>query len=191
MNIPRIQIQQGYSQIGLETTKGQLSMEQPRASLNMNRQPGVLMMDHITPRLEIDSRKAWSALGKPRMEEMTDRIANSSLQIAMQHIADIARDGDRMMAIQEGGNVFAQLARENVFKDRPRVEVAGEPGYDNVDISFIPGEVHTRYTGGKLTFNPETYKPVTNYDREKVNAYLIQKNYINISVTNSQLDTVV
>lgn len=191
MNIPRIQIQQGYSQIGLQTTKGQQSIEQPRPSLNINRQPGVLTMDHTMPRLEIDSRKAWSALGKPRMEEMMDRIAQSSHQIAMQNIANIARDGDRMMAIQEGGNVFAQLARENVFKDRPRVEIAGEPGYDNVDISFTSGEVQTSYTPGKLSFNPETYKPVINYEREKVNVYLIQKNYINISVTNSQLDTVV
>lgn len=191
MNIPRIQIQQGYSQIGLQTKKGQQSIEQPRPSLNMNQQPGVLKMERTMPSLMIDSRKAWSALGKARIEEMTDRIASSSLQISMQNIAEIARDGDRMMAIQQGGNVFAEIARENVFKDRPRVEVMGEPGYDNVEITFIPGQVNTTYIPGGVTFNPETYKPVIDYQLGKVNTYLTQKNYINISVIGNQLDTVV
>ncbi|RAR42453.1 DUF6470 family protein [Paenibacillus sp. MDMC362] len=191
MNIPRIQLQQGYSQIGLQTTKGQQSIEQPRPSLNMNRQSSVLEMERTMPSLMIDSRKAWSALGKPRIEELTDRLAQSSLQISMQNIAEIARNGDRMMAIQQGGSVFAEIARENVFKDRPRVEVMGEPGYDNVEITFIPGQVNTTYIPGGVTFNPETYKPVIDYQPGKVSTYLTQKNYINISVIGNQLDTVV
>ncbi|MGG4107867.1 DUF6470 family protein [Paenibacillus sp. FSL W8-0187] len=191
MIIPRIQIQQGYSQIGLQTTKGQLSIEQPRPTLDMRQQRGVVEMEQTKASLEIDSRKAWSALGKPRIEELTDRIAQSSLQISMQNIAEIAQNGDRMMAIQEGGNVFAEIARENVFKDRPRVEVMGEPGYDNVEITFIPGQVNTTYIPGGVTFNPETHKPVIDYQPGKVSTYLTQKNYINISVIGNQLDTVV
>lgn len=191
MNIPRIQIQQGYSQLGLETTKGQQSIEQPRPVLNMEQHRGNLEMERTMPALEIDSRKAWSALGKPRIEEMTDRIAQSSLQISMYNVAEIARNGDRMMAFQEGGNVFADIARENVFKDRPRVELIGEPGYDNVDITFIPGEVHTSFQPGGVTFKPETYKPVIDYYPGKVNPYLIQQNFIFMSATGKQLDAVV
>lgn len=191
MNIPRIQIQQGYSRIGLEITKGQQSIEQPRPSLNMTQQRGKLVMERTNPALEIDSSRAWSALGVAPIAEMNDRIAQSSHQISMHNIAEIARAGDRMMAIQEGGNVFAEIARENVFKDRPRIEVTGEPGYDNVDITFIPGQVNTTYIPGEVTFNPETHKPVIDYQLGKVNTYLTQKNYINISVIGNQLDTVV
>lgn len=191
MNIPRIQIQQGYSQLGLEITEGQHSIEQPRPSLNMKQQRGILEMEQTSPVLEIDSRRAWSALGRARFEEMTDRIAQSSLQISMHNIAEIARNGDRMMAFHEGGNVFAEIARDNVFKDRPRVELTGEPGYDNVKITFTPGEVHTNYTPGGVTFNPETHKPVIDYYPGKVNPYLIQQNFIFMSVTGKQLDAVV
>lgn len=191
MNIPRVQIQQGYSQIGLETTKGQQSIEQPRPSLNMKQERGVLEMEQTMAGLEIDSRKAWSALGKSRFEEMTDRIAQSSLQISMYNIAEIARNGDRMMAFQEGGNVFAEIARDSIFKDRPRVELTGEPGYDNVDITFNPGQVHTEYTPGDVTFNPETFKPVVDYYPGKVNPYLVHQNYIFMSATGKQLDAVV
>lgn len=191
MNIPQIQIQQGYSRLGIETTQGQQSIEQPRPSLNMQQHRGVLEMEQTKPELEIDSRKAWSALGKPRIEEMTDRIAQSSLQISMYNIAEIARSGDRMMAFQNGGNVFAEIARDNVFKDRPKVELIGEPGYNNVDITFIPGQVHTTFQPGGVTFNPETYKPVIDYYPGKVNPYLIQQNYIFMSATGKQLDAVV
>ncbi|WP_339220309.1 DUF6470 family protein [Paenibacillus sp. FSL W7-1332] len=191
MNIPHIQIQQGYSRVGLEITKEQQNIEQPRPSLNMKQQYGVLEMEQTRPVLEIDSRKAWSAIGKARFEEMTDRIAQSSLQISMHNIAEIARNGDRMMAFQEGGNVFSEIARDNVFKDRPRVELTGEPDYDNVEVTFIPGQVHMNYTPGSVSFNPETHKPVVDYYPGKVNPYLIQKNYIFISVTGEQLDAVV
>lgn len=191
MNIPRIQIQQGYSQIGLETTKGQQSIEQPRPSLNMKQQRGQLEMETTSPSLEIDSRKAWSALGVARIIEVNDRIAQSSLQISMHNIAEIARNGDRMMAIQENGNVFAEIARDNVFKDRPRIEVTGEPGFDNVDITFVPGQIHTNYIPGRVSFKPETHRPVINYNPGKVNPYLVQKNFIYMSVTSDQLDTVV
>jgi hypothetical protein len=191
MNIPRIQIQQGYSQVGLQTTKGQQSIKQPRPSMNMTQNQAVLEVVQAKGTLEIDSRKAWSALGKARFEEATDRIAQSSLQISMQNIADIARNGDQMMATHEGGNVFAEIARNNVFKDRPRVEITGDPGYDNVDITYIPGQVKTNYIPGGVSFNPETHKPVVDYYPGKINPYLINQNFIFMSATGKQLDAVV
>lgn len=191
MNIPRIQIQQGYSQIGLQSTKGQQSIEQPRPSINMTQKKAILEVEQAKGTLEIDSRKAWSALGKARFEEATDRIAQSSLQISMQNIADIARNGDQMMATHEGGNVFAEIARNNVFKERPRVELTGDPGYDNVDVTYIPGQVKTNYIPGGVSFNPEIHKPVVDYYPGKVNPYLINQNFIFMSATGKQLDAVV
>ncbi|MGC6583525.1 DUF6470 family protein [Paenibacillus sp. Dod16] len=191
MNIPQIQIQQGYSQIGLEITKGQQRIEQPRPSINMTQKKAILEVEQAKGTLEIDSRKAWSALGKARIEEVTDRIAQSSLQISMQNIADIARNGDQMMATHKGGNVFAEIARNNVFEERPRVEITGDPGYDNVDITYTPGQVQTSYIPGGVSFNPETFKAVIDYYPGKVNPYLINQNFIFMSTTGKQLDAVV
>ncbi|MGG3284509.1 DUF6470 family protein [Paenibacillus solani] len=191
MNIPRIQIQQGYSRIGLETTKGQQSIEQPRSSINMTQKQAVIEMERVEGTLEIDSRKAWSALGKARFEEVTDRVAQSSLQISMQNIADIARNGDLMMATHKDGNVFAEIARDNVFRERPSVEITGDPGYDNVDITYNPGQVQTNYIPGGVSFNPETFKPIIDYYPGKVNPYLISQNFIFMSVTGKHLDAVV
>ena len=59
-----------------------------------------------------------------------------------------------MMATHEGGNVFAEIARNNVFKERPRVELTGDPGYDNVDVTYIPGQVKPTIFQVKLALIP-------------------------------------
>lgn len=191
MQFPQIQIQQGYSKLGLQTTRGQQSIEQPRPSLNMSQKHVSIEIESVKGKLEIDSRKAWSALGKARFEEVTDRIAQASLQISMQNIAEIAQNGDRMMAIHKNGNVFSDLARQNAFKERQPIEIAGEPGYDNVDITYTPGQIQMNYIPGGVKFQPEVHRPVIDYYPGKVNPYLISQNFIFLSVSGQQLDAVV
>ncbi|GAA0137581.1 hypothetical protein YSY43_44220 [Paenibacillus sp. YSY-4.3] len=190
MQIPRIQINQGYSKLGIETTRGQFSIEQPRPSLNLHQEPGKLEMEQARPTLEIDSRKAWSALGMAKFAEFTDRIAQSSLESSMRNIAEIAQAGDRMMAFHQPGNAFAEIARQNVLKDRP-IEFMGPAGYDNVDVTFTPGSLSMNYLPGKVSADPVIRKPVVDYYPGKVNPYLIQKNFIFMTATSRNLDEVV
>lgn len=190
MNIPRIQIQQGYSKIGIETTRGHYSIEQPRPELNMKQESGRLELRTEKSNLEIDSRKAWSAVGMARIAEMNDRIAQSALQISYQNIGNIASDGDRMMQIQQKERAFGEIARNKVLQEYP-IEICGEPGFDNVDITYTPSKLNMSYIPGSVTFDVKTSKPVVDYYPGKVNPYLIQKNFISISVTGQFLDAVV
>lgn len=190
MRIPQIQIQQAFGRIGLEMIKGQWSIEQPKPILNLHQESGKLEMERSEGTQEIDTRKAWSALGKAKFDEFTDRIAQSSLESSMQNIAEIAQAGDRMMAIQNPGNAFAELARQNAFKVRP-MEFRGEPNYDNVEVTFTPGSLSMNYMPARVTADPEIRKPVVDYYPGKVNPYLIQKNFIFITATGRNLDEVV
>lgn len=190
MNIPQVQIQQGMSRIGLEISKGSWSIQQPRPSLNMEQEKGTLEIEKSQASLDIDSRRAWSAVGKARLEELTDRIAQSSLGSSMQNIADIVQAGNRMMACHQKGNAFAEIARQNAFRDRP-IEICGQAGYDNVDITYIPATVDINFIPGGVQIHPEVKKPSIDYYPGKVNPYLMQKNYIFMSATGKQLDAVV
>lgn len=190
MQVPRIQIQQGFSRLALETTKGEWSIEQPRPSLNLHQEPGKLEMERSKPTLEIDARKAWSALGKAKFDEFTDRVSQSSLESSMQNIAEIAQAGDRMMAFHQPGNAFAEIARQNALKDRP-IQFMGPPDYDNVDVTFTPGSLNMNYLPGRVSADPVIRKPVVDYYPGKVNPYLIQKNFIFMTATNRHLDEVV
>ncbi|WP_435922724.1 DUF6470 family protein [Paenibacillus sp. DYY-L-2] len=190
MQIPRVQIQQGFTKLGLETTKGQWDIKQPRPLLNLHQEHGKISIERTEGKLEVDPRKAWSALGRAKFDELTDRIAQGSLESSMQNIAEIAQAGDRMMAIQKQGNAFAEIARQNALKERP-IETRGEPNYDNVDVTFTPGSLSMNYMSGRVTADPELRKPVVDYYPGKVNPYLIQKNFIFITATGRNLDEVV
>lgn len=190
MRVPQIQIQQGFSRISIETTKGQWSIQQPRPILNLHQEPGKLELERSEGTLDIDPRKAWSALGKANFDEFTDRISQSSLQSSMQNIAEIAQAGDRMMAFHEPGNAFAEIARQNAFKERP-IEFRGEANYDNVDVTFTPGSLSMNYLPAKVTAEPELKKPIVDYYPGKVNPYVIQKNFIFMTATGRNLDEVV
>jgi len=190
MNIPRIQIQQGYSKIGLEITKGQWSIEQPKAELNMRQQAGNLEINYTPGKLDIDQSKAWAALGVGTSMEMIDRIAQNAMESSMQNIAEIAHAGDRMMQITNKNNAFADLAYQNFMKDRP-INILGEPSFDNVDITYTPESMEMNFTRRGVTFDPELHKPIMEYTPGDVSVYLIQKNFIHFSSTGTQLDAVV
>ena len=187
MQLPKIQISQGRAQIGMTTTRGELSIQQPRAEINLHQEAAKVILTTERPRLEIDSRKAWSALARANFEEITDRIAQNALRTSMEYIGEIAQDGDRMMAIQTHENAFAEIARSHVFKER-EMDLLGEASYDNVDVKFTPGSIRTEVQAGKVEANPVIHKPAVDYYPGKVNPYLVQKNYIFFSSTGENLD---
>ncbi|MCG7407988.1 DUF6470 family protein [Paenibacillus sp. ACRRX] len=190
MNIPRIQINQQFAKLGIESTGGQLSIETPVPKLEVSQKHVSVQMNHSDAQLEIDSRKAWSALGRARFEEVTDRIAQDSLQISMQNVANIASEGDRLMAFHNKQNAFAEIAREKMFREYP-IQIAGPPSYDNVDVVYTPGELHTEWSPGSVSFQFERTKPQIDYYPGKVNPYLVQKNFIFFSSNGMQLDAIV
>ncbi|MFB5674713.1 DUF6470 family protein [Paenibacillus terreus] len=190
MNFPRIQIHQGYSKIGLETVKAELSIEQPRAELNMKQQLGEMEIRRTPGSLAIDQSRAWSALGLGASQEMMDRIAQSAKDSGMQAIAEIAQAGDRMMATHKGGDPFAELAYQRFMRDRP-INILGEASYDNVDITYTSGTTEIDYRPRDVSFDPRYNMPVIEYTPGSVNAYIAQKNFINFTVTGSNLDTAV
>ena len=189
MNVPQLQINQGYSQIGLQSTKGELRIEQPEASMTIQQERGQLDIQTQEGSLQIDSRRAWSALGRANFAELTDRIAQGSLQMSYQAIAKTVDDGNRMMATHEEGNPFAEIAREVVFEDHS-INICGEARFDNVDVQYTPAQVKQDYTPGDVSIQVEMNKPRIDYYPGKVNPYLIQKNYIFMTSNGRSLDAI-
>ncbi|AWB46235.1 hypothetical protein DCC85_20100 [Paenibacillus sp. CAA11] len=188
MQIPQIRIQQGYTKIGMDVAPGKLSIEQPKAELNMHQQPGDMQIRTTSGEMQIDQSKAWSALGYGPSLEMMDRIAESSHAIASQRIAEIAQAGDRMMQIQNKGNVFADLAREAVFKQYP-MELRGPASFNNVQFQYMPGTMDISYTPKGVSFDPVLNEPEIEYTARQLNIYVAQKNYIHFSTAiGSNLD---
>lgn len=190
MNIPHIQINQSYSRIGLDQQRGSLNIESPVPVVEINQEQGTVQIERTRGELFVDSRKAWSALGHASFGEVTDRIAQNSLEISMQNIANISSEGDRMMAFHTGEKAFGEIARDQATREYP-IEICGEPNYDNVDVTYSPGEISTTWKTAQVNFHFERAEPRIDYYPGKINPYLIQKNYIFFSSTGKQLDAVV
>lgn len=190
MNMPSIQINQQFSKIGLDRDAGKLLIEKPNSMLEITQDQGSFQIERTASQLSVDSRKAWSALGHAKLEEVTDRIAQTSLEISMQNIANISSAGDRMMAFHTGEKAFGEIARDQALRQYP-IEISGDPSYDNVDVTYIPSEISTTWETAQVYFDFEPAKTRIDYYPGKVNPYLIQKNYIFFASTGQQLDAVV
>ena len=189
MNVARIQINQQYTKIGLERDKESLNMKTSASKMEITQDHGGFHIKRSDGELSIDSRKAWSALGHARIEEVTDRIAQNSLEISMQNIANISSEGDRMMAFHTGEKAFGEIARDRIARQYP-IEINGEANYDNVDVTYTPGDVTTSWEANQIQFEYEPTKLRVDYYPGKINPYLIQKNYIFFTSTGQQLDAV-
>ncbi|MFC0212907.1 DUF6470 family protein [Paenibacillus chartarius] len=178
----RLSIRQTFGQIGIQTNEGSVSMESTRGEMQIQQPPAKVEMQSPAAVLTIDSSAAWDALGVgPNLATMS-RIYSQSSSIALQAIAKIVADGNRMAQITNPNNAFAELAAD-VFERESPIQIAGEPGYNNVKVQI---------EAQKPTIDIQAQKPVIQYTPGNVNIqytpgnvdiYMRQQNSIKISVS--------
>ncbi|MEB3102343.1 DUF6470 family protein [Ferviditalea candida] len=186
MNDLRLSIRQTYAQIGIRThrasqdihsNKGDLSIQQPQAKMDIQ-QPG--------GELTIDSSAAWTALGIGPNLEWTNFIYSQSKSIALQAIARIVEEGNRMAQITNPRNAFADLAKDVYFRENP-VEYVGEASYFNVKVHYQPRAPIINIEPQKPQIQYTPNKPEVQYNPGSIEMYLQQKNSINIQVSQYDL----
>lgn len=103
------------------------------------------------PRVHIDVRQAQADIGLKPIGQIAREQAARGHRVAWQAIAQIAREGDELARIEEGGNPIAEQARRRGWRDlQVNIDVAPkhpvlvelEPG--EVGVQLIPGQVRIR-----------------------------------------------
>lgn len=178
--IPMIQITQQYAKIGFDADLGSYDIKQPRATLEITSTPATV--DIYSPRgeLNINQSKAWDALGVGGNLDWTLQIYTQSKNIALQGIARIVEDGNRMAAsIHSKSNPIADMAREHAYAELVPFELPS-PSYDHVDINYMPRKPEINVTVGKVNIDSHPNQPEINYTRGKFDSYMQQYNSIKI-----------
>ncbi len=185
MQIPTIQIRQSPGKIAIETTPAQLNLQQPGPTVDMKQIKPEQHFSTTPGNLEINQDKAWDALGFANNLEMMSRIYTKASDIALQGIARIVENGNRMAAIHLGGNPIADMAWEwrHSF---PEMDVQGPSSFDNVDLSYTPSKVNIDTTPGRVELNVQVNRPVAEYQRGNVNIYVSQ--FPNLEIIPPQID---
>jgi hypothetical protein len=110
ISMPTIQIQQRYAQIGIDADLGAFHISQPIATFEINTTPAKLDAQYRQGTLRIDQSKAWDALAVGSNLNLMQRIYSEAKNIALQGTARIVENGNRMAAIQNDTNAFAEIA---------------------------------------------------------------------------------
>lgn len=186
VSIPSIQIKLTHAKLHIDADLGRYEIKQPRPTFEMEQHPTKQTIEQPRGDLRIDQTRAWDALGRTNILVVMDRIYSQARDIALEAIGRIAEDGDRMAAIHTKEDVIPALA-ERVRVSFPEMQYAGEPSYDNVDITYEKRKPEIQAERGGVEINTHPNPPEIQYHRGKLEIYMRQ--YPNVEIIPPMIDT--
>jgi len=151
-----------------------VSIQQPKADQNIKQHP---------PKLTIDQSNAWSNLGLKNVFERTRDAAQHGNQVHHEGLARMAREGDELMRIENGGNPIAAQAKRNAgwdFDYKP----GGMPVYDLVSLNYEPGRAEINNQRKEPIIQATPRKPQLQYQAGQVSVQTEQYSDVQIDVEN-------
>ncbi|MEK0313764.1 DUF6470 family protein [Cohnella sp. 56] len=177
---PQIQIQQTYAQLGIDADLGTQHIEQPRPTFEMEQPRAKLEIQSPNGRLEIDQSKAWDALGLGGHLNVMNNIYSMAPQIALQGLARIVDEGNRMADLTNPGNPFAEFAMDwrRTFDE---FDFRGPAAYNNVSVNYVPGNLSIEASASPVQLRTAVNAPILSYDRGKLDIYMQQYGSVQIT----------
>jgi len=185
MMVQPVQIRQTPALLGIDADPGKQEMSQPRATLEITTERSKLEMRQPQGELDIDQSRAWDALGLGNMLESMNRIYSQAKNVALQGIARIVENGNRLAAIHLDTNAFADIAEQQKF-EHFELDYFGPASFDNVDIHYTARKPEISYEPAKVNIYSHPNRPEHIYHRGKLDIYMIQ--YPKVEFTPPQLD---
>lgn len=180
-SIPHIQIRQQYARIGIDADLGRYTIKQPRPTFEIDQTLATMTIRQPQGELEIDQTRAWDALARTNILEVMQRIYGQAREVAMQGIAKIVENGNRMAAIHKSSaDAFAELARD-IRVSFPEMQYAGEASFDNVDIRYTARRPEIGATAHPVRINSKVNPPEVDYHRGKLDIYMQQYGKVEIT----------
>ncbi len=125
--------------IGIRTMPGQLNMKNRAARLEMHQEQAALEIETRRPVLEIDQYRSMAQMGYKKTADVTLELAQRGRQAAMEYIAAKSDEGNRLKAIEKGGNAIREIAMNKAWPQKQR-----QGGFTPIvgpDFHATPGEV--------------------------------------------------
>jgi hypothetical protein len=192
VQVPQIRMQQTYAQLGLNIKKPVQEIQQPRAELNLRQEPAILEIRQAKGTLSIDTSEAQANIDLRGPLRRTRDNAEYGYRKAMEAIAQIAQEGDRLAAIERGGNPIAEIAfEESVIYHNTEIIAEGSIVGDGIEIRYDlrPAEIDVQVRGKRM--DPVIHKPIHNYTPGKVEGYIRQWNSVTIDFVGLHVDQVI
>ncbi|MFA9558924.1 DUF6470 family protein [Evansella sp. AB-rgal1] len=190
MQIPKIQIHTQRAETGISQNRPSMSIRQQQADLDIKQDlAGSFRLSSTASKLFIDQSEAFADAGSIPPLRRASNWAASTKQSVMQYIAKVARQGEQLKKIENGGNAIVGLAKENGERRSYEVGLGYVPKTAfKVRFNYVPSEVSVDidWKGPQIRFKKN--EPNIHIPRWESNVYLQQKNAISFSVSGSHVN---
>jgi hypothetical protein len=193
MKLGQVQIWQTFAQIGIDTVPARSQIKTGLAEVRQQMTLPLIQIKQTLPQLEIDLQKMRDDFHMKTPVDFVKDNADEAYREGLKAIRHISAYGDDMARIdlrRDPRKVIADQARARA-NQTPSFGYGVLPGFNSVEMTFIPGELQVDYLPATFTLDVETHFPEATYQRGKVDIYLKQKHAIEIDTNLRAIDFVI
>lgn len=182
----KLNIEQQYARLGLNISEPAVQLDIKPPEIQLSTKAAEVEIRQSQGQLKIDSYPCRYSAGFRKTGDATAELAEKGMQAALQAIAKIAGDGNRLGAIQTGEtDVIAHMAAESMLEEMPDVVLAH---INPPKISYQPGDVEFNAGKGKVSLSLERGSVDLALQRGKVQGYIAQRENVRFWTTEGKYD---
>lgn len=174
--------------LGYNITKPQLSIEQPKATVEGSLTLTKTKIVATLPKVQISQEQAFNESGLKNVRAFGEDAVNYAKSKMHESVGRIAEQGTQMANIHLGGNVFAQQAAYNAFDQFDHEFGMVTMPRSGAQISVQEGSLDIQVTDGKITGKIRARKPILDHKPGKLEIFMKQYNSISINFEGENLD---
>lgn len=190
MELPSIQIQSVHGKIGLQSQRPPLQIKQPNADLSIHQEHvDTLKISRKASKLSIDQTEAFAdAHLKGGLRSFKEFLAKTEQKVS-QYMQKKASEANQLLRIENGGDVIPGIAAQNSeLYPRRELNVAQMPKPFQVKVDYQPSELEFQVSRSEPEISVTRREPMINIPKWQTDAYVRQKNQINIQVVGLQVN---
>ncbi|OKL36351.1 DUF6470 family protein [Domibacillus mangrovi] len=186
MNISTVQINTTTAQLGITTTPGRQSIQQPQATVDIRQPKAEMNISTTHGVLTIDQTQAWADMNRKHIFQRIKETAAEGRQKALEGTGRRAAEGRELADIHKGGNAIVMQAARHTTRNY-ETGLTWIPSHGSVNIHYRPGDVHIQAQARPVENNTRPNKPIINYQPGSVNVQLKQYPSIDFQFVNKTI----
>lgn len=184
----RLEMRSQMARIGMETSKGVQTIEQPRAEMDIQTRHAQVRVEGTLPKVQIDQSRCFYESGIKSILELTAETAQRARNFCLEGIARTADQGNQLADIHNSTSVIADVADDNAWGQFQKEFGMVTMPRSRPQITVIEGKLDIRVEEGRVENRTRPQKPVIGFKRGKLKIYLEQRNYLEIRVVGDVYD---
>ena len=181
-----IQIETVKAQIYVKTTNAKVTIESPPADFEMHTKQAKILIQKEPLEIRIDQSQCFNESGLMNNEAQREDNKIRGAQAVQEGIARMVSEGNQMTMIENGANMFSEIAFNNSFDIR-EYDMGIMP-MSKPQIDFIGGELDIKVDDGYVQINSKPNMPRIDYEAGSVDTSMSQMPSISMSYVGENID---